>query len=144
MTDINLTGSLGTPGVNGLRIASLIALLGAAAFVGAGPGVGATPPTTQCAPAAAYTAATTPVAFWSTEARCAIVPAGPGGVFGAENFGNKFPGEAAVYMAIVHVAIYDAAVAVDGGYRPYALTVSAPRDDVLRTRRGWSAWAAWR
>ena len=35
MTDINLTGSPGTPGVNGLRIASLIALLGAAAFVGA-------------------------------------------------------------------------------------------------------------
>ena len=33
MTDINLTRSPGTPGVNGLRIASLIALLGAAAFV---------------------------------------------------------------------------------------------------------------
>jgi hypothetical protein len=29
--------------------------------------------------------------------------------------GNKFPGEAAVYMAIVHVAMYDAAVAVQGG-----------------------------
>ena len=67
-----------------------------------------------------YPAATTPVAFWSTEARCAIVPAGPGGVFGSENFGNKFPGEAAVYMGIVHVAIFDAAVAIEGGYRPYA------------------------
>ena len=33
MTDINLTASPGTPGVNGLRIASLVALLGAAAFV---------------------------------------------------------------------------------------------------------------
>src|SRR5215470_2486999 len=128
MTDINLTGSLGTPGVNGLRIASLIALLGAAAFVGAGPGVGATPPATQCAPAAAYPAAPTPVAFWSTEARCAIVPAGPGGSFGSENFGNKFPGEAAVYMGIVHVAIYDAAVAIEGGYKPYAIALTAPAD----------------
>ena len=64
--------------------------------------------------------------FWSTEARCAIVPAGPGGVFGAENFGNKFPGEAAVYMGIVHVAIYDAAVAIEGGYKPYAIAPTAP------------------
>jgi len=99
--------------------------VGAVAFVGAGPGVGA-PPQTQCAPAANYLAATTPVAFWSTEARCAIVPAGPGGIFGAENFGNKFPGEAAVYMGIVHVAIYDAAVAIEGGYQPYAATPTAP------------------
>ena len=83
-------------------------------------------PATQCAPAAGYPAATTPVAFWSTEARCAIVPAGPSGIFGSENFGNKFPGEAAVYMGIVHVAIYDAAVAIDGGYQPYAIALSAP------------------
>ena len=96
--------------------------------MGAGRGVAATPPppSTQCAPAADYPAARTPVAFWSTEARCAIVPAGPGGVFGPENFGTKFPGEAAVLMGIVHVAIYDAAVAVEGGYRPYAATPSAP------------------
>src|SRR5215472_16856599 len=53
----------------------------------------------------------TPVLIWSTEARRAIVPAGPGGIFGPENYGNKFPGEAGVYMAIVHAAIYDAAVA---------------------------------
>ncbi len=108
-----------------LGLPLLIALLGAVAFVGAGPSVGATP-ATQCAPAAAYPAATTPVAFWSTEARCAIVPAGPGGIFGSENFGNKFPGEAAVYMGIVHVAIYDAAVAIEGGYQPYAPTPTAP------------------
>ena len=44
----------------------------------------------------------------------------------SENFGNKFPGEAAVYMGIVHVAIYDAAVAINGGYQPYA-TTPAPR-----------------
>src|SRR5437867_7456900 len=64
----------------------------------------------------------TPVIDWSNEARRAIVPptAGP------ENFGNKFPGEAAVYMGIVHVAIYDAAVAIYGGYRPYAATATAP------------------
>lgn len=51
---------------------------------------------------------------WSSIARRAIVPAGPNGVFGAENFGNKFPGEAAVYLGIVHAAIYDAAVAIAG------------------------------
>jgi len=96
------------------------------AFVGAGPGAGAAAPTTQCAPAANYPAATTPIAFWSTEARCAIIPAGPGGVFGAENFGNKFPGEAAVYMGIVHIALYDAALAIDGGYQPYAIRLTAP------------------
>ena len=60
--------------------------------------------------------AATPVATWSTEARCAIVPPAAG----AENFGNKFPGEAAVYMGIVHAAIFDAAVAIQGGYRAYA------------------------
>ena len=108
------------------RLAFLCGLVGAVAFVGAGPGVGA-PPQTQCAPAANYLAATTPVAFWSTEAaRSAIVPAGPGGIFGAENFGNKFPGEAAVYMGIVHAAIYEAAVAIEGGYQPYAATPTAP------------------
>jgi hypothetical protein len=106
-------------------LALLAVLLGVVAFAGAGPAVGAPPPT-QCAPAAEYPAAATPVAFWSTEARCAIVPAGPGGIFGSENFGNKFPGEAAVYMGIVHVAMYDAAVALEGGYRPYVPTPVAP------------------
>jgi hypothetical protein len=74
----------------------------------------------QIAPGAA-----TPVIDWSHEARRAIVPPGPGGIFGVENYGNKFPGEAAVYMGIVHAAIYDAAVAVGGGYRPYAIALSA-------------------
>ncbi len=109
------------------RFGLMTVLAAAVVFVGAGPGVGATPPpATQCAPAANYPAATTPVAFWSTEARCAIVPAGPGGIVGSENFGNKFPGEAAVYMGIVHVAIYDAAVALEGGYQPYTTTPTAP------------------
>jgi hypothetical protein len=108
-------------------ILALVAVfLGTSVFVGAGSGAGATPPTTQCAPSANYPAATTPVAFWSTEARCAIVPSGPGGVFGTENFGNKFPGEAAVYMGIVHVAIYDAAVAIEGRYQPFTRTPKAP------------------
>jgi hypothetical protein len=108
------------------RLAFLAVLVGSVGFIGTGAGDGAPAPTTQCAPAANYPAATTPVAFWSTEARCAIVPAGPGGVFGSENFGNKFPGEAAVYMGIVHVAIYDAAVAIEGGYQPYTTTPTAP------------------
>jgi hypothetical protein len=76
--------------------------------------------------AADFTA--TPVIVWSTEARRAIVPAGPGDIFGTENYGNKFPGEAAVYMGIVHAAIYDAAVAIEGGYEPYAIALTAPRD----------------
>jgi hypothetical protein len=70
--------------------------------------------------------AATPVVVWSNEARRAIVPAGPGGIFGAENYGNKFPGEAAIYLGIVHAAIYDAAVALEGGYQPYAVSVTAP------------------
>ena len=68
----------------------------------------------------------TSVIDWSNEARRAIVPAGPGGIFGSENYGNKFPGEAAVYMGIVHAAMYDAAVAIEGGYEPYAIGLSAP------------------
>jgi hypothetical protein len=69
-----------------------------------------------------------PVIDWSNEARRAIVPAGPGNIFGPENYGNKFPGEAGVYMAIVHAAIYDAAVAIEGGYEPYAIELTAPPD----------------
>ncbi|HEY3137274.1 MAG TPA: vanadium-dependent haloperoxidase [Blastocatellia bacterium] len=61
---------------------------------------------------------------WSNEARRAIVPAAAG----SENYGNKFPGEAAVYMGIVHAAIYDAAVAIEGGYEPYAIALAAPAD----------------
>jgi hypothetical protein len=53
----------------------------------------------------------TPIVEWSLEAQRAIVPA-PAGV------GNKFPGEAAVYMGIVHAAMFDAAVALAGGFRP--------------------------
>lgn len=79
-------------------------------------------------PAQANGLPATPVIDWSNEARRAIVPAGPGGINGAENYGNKFPGEAAVYMGIVHVAIYDAAVAIEGTYEPYAIAVTAPPD----------------
>jgi hypothetical protein len=59
------------------------------------------------------------VADWSLEAQRAIVPP-PAGV------GNKFPGEAAVYMGIVHAAMYDAAVAIEGGFHPYAIALNAP------------------
>src|SRR4051812_44487610 len=99
----------------GLLAAALAAFGVASATVGPG--------TTAQAHA---TSAATPVLDWSDEARRAIVPAGPGGVFGAENYGNKFPGEAAIYLAIVHTAIYDAAVALEGGYEPYAAAVTAP------------------
>jgi hypothetical protein len=72
--------------------------------------------------AKAATLAATPVIDWSDEARRAIVPPGAG----PENFGNKFPGEAGIYMGIVHVAIYDAALAIEGGYQPYAIGLAAP------------------
>jgi hypothetical protein len=57
---------------------------------------------------------------------------GPGWIFGTENFGNKFPGDAAVYMGIVHVAIYEAAVAIKGDYEPNAPTPAAPEKTSLR------------
>ena len=50
------------------------------------------------------------VADWSLIAQNAIVAVA-----------KKFPGEAAVYMGIVHATIYDVVVAIEGGYRPYAI-----------------------
>jgi hypothetical protein len=98
----------------GAVIAMLVTVGGATASVSV-----ARAPTTRAASFAA-----TPVVDWSNEARRAIVPpsAGP------ENFGNKFPGEAGVYMGIVHVAIYDAAVALEGGYKAYAIQLTAPAE----------------
>src|SRR5512134_928803 len=97
------------------------AAAGAVAMTAASPARGM-----RHAPSAAVLLSPSPLVEWSHEARRAIVPAGPGGIFGAENYGNKFPGEAAVYMGIVHAAMYDAAVAIVRGYRPYAAALSAP------------------
>jgi hypothetical protein len=55
------------------------------------------------------------VADWSLIAQNAIVAVA-----------RKFPGEAAVYMGIVHATIYDAAVAIEGGYQPYAIAPTVP------------------
>jgi hypothetical protein len=55
------------------------------------------------------------VADWSLIAQNAIVVVG-----------RRFPGEAAVYMGIVHATIYDAVVAIKGGYQPYAITPIVP------------------
>ena len=55
------------------------------------------------------------VADWSLIAQNTIVAVG-----------RRFPGEAAVFMGIVHAAIYDVVVAIDGGYRPYAITPTVP------------------
>ena len=76
---------------------------------------------TGCGVASVASLPPTPVAHWSLEAQRAIVPP-PAGI------GNKFPGEAAVYMGIVHVAMHDVAVAIQGGSRPYAIAVTAPTD----------------
>ena len=91
-----------------IAVGSILLAIGAAALPEAGltsPGV--MPPSL------------TPIADWSLEAQRAIVPP-PAGI------GDKFPGEAAVYMGIVHAAMYDAVVAIHGGYRPYAIEVTAP------------------
>jgi hypothetical protein len=55
------------------------------------------------------------VADWSLIAQNTIVAVG-----------RRFPGEAAVYMGIVHATIYDVVVAIEGGYRPYAITPIVP------------------
>jgi len=47
---------------------------------------------------------------------------------------TPFPGEAAVYMGIVHVAIYDAAVLIDAGYEAYAPTPVALANSSPRGR----------
>ena len=99
----------------------LVVVLGATAFVGAAL---ATTTSRMGSTSSNASLSATPVLVWSNEARRAIVPPSAG----SENFGNKFPGEAAVYMGIVDVAIYDAAVAIEGGYRPYAIALTAPAD----------------
>jgi hypothetical protein len=56
------------------------------------------------------------VADWTQNAHQAIATA------------TRFPAKEAVYMGIVSATIYDAAVAVDGRYRPYGnVDVTAPR-----------------
>jgi PAP2 superfamily len=55
------------------------------------------------------------VADWSLIAQNAIVAVG-----------RRFPAEAAVHMGIVHATIYDVVVAIEGGYRPYAITPTVP------------------
>jgi PAP2 superfamily len=96
----------------------LVLLLGAAAYAGTVP---ATPNSGATRGLSGAALPATPVIDWSNEARRAIVPPGAG----PENFGNKFPGEAGIYMGIVHAAIYDAALAIEGGYEPYAIALSA-------------------
>ena len=62
------------------------------------------------------------VADWSLIAQNAIVVVG-----------RKFPGEAAVHMGIVHATIYDVVVAIEGGYRPYAITPTVAPNTSLKT-----------
>jgi hypothetical protein len=93
-----------------VAVGSILLTIGAAAFRVAGQ---TSPAVVQAPPA--------PVADWSLEAQRAIVPS-PAGV------GDKFPGEAAVYMGIVHAAMYDVAVDRHGGYRPYAIAPTARAD----------------
>jgi hypothetical protein len=104
-----------------LAFALLGLLVGAVAYVGTAP---ATPSSGATRGLSGASLSATPVIDWSNGARRAMAPPSAG----AENFGSEFPGEAAVYMGIVHAAIYDAAVAIERGYRPYAIALTAPAD----------------
>jgi hypothetical protein len=68
------------------------------------------------------------VADWSLIAQNTIVAVG-----------RRFPGEAAVYMGIVHATIYDVVVAIEGGYRPYAITPTVP-SRLPRTACSWNVF----
>ncbi|MFN2503326.1 MAG: vanadium-dependent haloperoxidase [Acidimicrobiales bacterium] len=74
-----------------------------------------TPALAVSSPAAGDQPSPKAVVDWSFNAQRAIV--------GMAGF---FPGDAAVLMGIVHVAIYDAVVAVEGGARPYAIRPAVP------------------
>ncbi len=74
----------------------------------------------------------TPQGGRATYALAAPAPAVPyWSAVAGETVRQKFPGEAAVLMAIAHAAIYDAAVAVAGGYRPYAVAPAVPANTSL-------------
>ncbi len=54
------------------------------------------------------------VSFWNRQINSTVV-----------GVGFLFPGDAAVHQAIAHTAIYDAVVAIEGGYEPYADPIEA-------------------
>jgi len=58
---------------------------------------------------------------WSIEAQTAIV-----------DEAGIYPGEAALLMGIVHVAIYDAVVGIEGGAKPYAVRPRVPAGASVR------------
>ena len=89
--------------------------LAAALAVGLGVAAALAATTSATGPAAQASSPGRAVADWSLIAQNAIV-----------GVARKFPGEAAVYMGIVHAAIYDVVVAIEGGYRPYAITPTVP------------------
>ena len=62
------------------------------------------------------------VVHWSEVAQGAIsAPASPGGPL-------RPPAASAVLAGIVHAAIYDAVVAIEGGFEPFATTIHRPPD----------------
>jgi hypothetical protein len=88
-----------------LRILSLFVGLSLAAVVG-----GATSPASQ----AALPALPNTVQQWNKIAEDTVVASG------------AFQGEGEVYMAYASTAVYDAVVAIEGGYEPYGPAISAP------------------
>ena len=66
----------------------------------------------------------------------------------AINTPPKLPAIQMALRAMVQIAVYDAVVAIQGGYRPFAATISAPPDADVRapsrppcTSRPGPAWA---
>ena len=93
----------------GLAAAALLALGTASVTSGSG----------RSAQADAAALAATPVVEWSNEARRAIGPAGPGRIFGAENYGNTIPGEAGIQIPFAAlIAAGETPTAASGSYTP--------------------------
>jgi hypothetical protein len=110
---IRTFGKLTTLLVVGLGVAAALATMTSATSPATAAAVGALDSSrTQYAETSSERRA---VADWSLIAQNAIVAVG-----------RRFPGEAAAYMGIVHATIYDVVVAIEGGYRPYAITPTVP------------------
>src|SRR3954447_16149426 len=50
----------------------------------------------------------------------------------ALNTPAKLPAVQNILRAMVHIAIYDAVVAIDGGYQPFAVAITAPPGSDVR------------
>ena len=107
------------------RLAFLTAFLGVIAFVGAGPGAGAPP--RPSARLLRDTRRDDTGRLLEHRGPLRDRPGRPRRHLRAGELRQQVPGRGGRVMGIVHVAIYDAAVAIKGGYQPYAVTLTVSR-----------------